>query len=61
MRRRREEKRPALIVRFVRWLGWEPGRVAREILEWVEVLAVAGFLAYLVMSFVTVRMHVPTG
>jgi len=32
-----------------------------EVLEWVEVLAVAGFLAFLVMSFITVRMHVPTG
>jgi signal peptidase I len=32
-----------------------------EILEWVEVLIVAGALAALVMTFVTVRMHVPTG
>ncbi len=32
-----------------------------EVLEWIEVLAVAGLLAFLVMSFVTVRMHVPTG
>jgi len=31
-----------------------------EVLEWVEVLAVAGVLAVVVMSFVTVRMHVPT-
>jgi len=33
----------------------------REVLEWVEVLAVAGALAAVIMSFVTVRMHVPTG
>ncbi len=32
-----------------------------EVLEWIEVLAVAGLLVFLVMSFVTVRMHVPTG
>jgi len=31
-----------------------------EVLEWIEVLAVALVLAVLVMSFVTVRMHVPT-
>ena len=31
-----------------------------EVLEWIEVLAIAGVLAVLVMSFVTVRMHVPT-
>ena len=33
----------------------------REVLEWIEVLIVAGGLAFLVMSYVTVRMHVPTG
>jgi len=31
-----------------------------EVLEWTEVLVIAGALAVLVMSFVTVRMHVPT-
>ena len=31
-----------------------------EVLEWIEILAIAGILAVLVMSFVTVRMHVPT-
>lgn len=31
-----------------------------EVLEWIEVLAIAGVLAVLIMSFVTVRMHVPT-
>jgi len=33
----------------------------REILEWTEVLAVAGALAAVIMLFITVRMHVPTG
>ncbi len=60
-KRERKEKRPALILRLVHHWGWNPGRVAAVILEWVEVLAVAGLLAFLVMSFVTVRMHVPTG
>jgi len=32
-----------------------------EVLEWIEVFAVAGALAALIMTFVTVRMHVPTG
>ena len=59
--RRARETRPALIVRFAHRLGWRPGRIASEVLEWIEVLAVAGLLAFLVMSFVTVRMHVPTG
>ncbi len=60
MRRKKKEKKPALILRIVRRYGWNPGRVASEILEWVEVLVVAGILAFLVISFVTVRMHVPT-
>ena len=54
-------KKPAVMVRLARHLGWRPGRVMTEILEWSEVIAVAGLLAFLVMSFVTVRMHVPTG
>jgi len=33
----------------------------REVLEWLEVLVVAAGLAALIMTFVTVRMHVPTG
>lgn len=60
-RRRKKEKRPAWLLRFVWRLGWKPGRVMREVIEWVEVLAVAGALAAIIMSFVTVRMHVPTG
>ena len=59
--RRKKAKKPAVIVRLADRLGWHPGRVMTEVLEWIEVLAVAGVLAFLVMSFVTVRMHVPTG
>ena len=60
MRRKKKAKKPALILRVIRHYGFNPGRVASEILEWVEVLVVAGLLAFLVISFVTVRMHVPT-
>lgn len=62
MRRTREKKpkKPALVLRLARRLGYEPGRVMKEVLEWTEVLVVAGLLAFLIMSFVTVRMHVPT-
>jgi len=59
-KRKKKEKRPAWILRLVWRLGWKPGKVMREVLEWIEVLAVAGALAALIMSFVTVRMHVPT-
>ncbi len=58
---RKRKKRSALIVRAVRFLGWSPGRVAQSALEWAETLIVAGALAALIMTFVVVRMHVPTG
>ncbi|RLE36258.1 signal peptidase I, partial [Candidatus Acetothermia bacterium] len=50
-----------MILRLAWRLGYKPGRVMSEVLEWIEVLAVAGALAAIIMSFVTVRMHVPTG
>jgi len=61
MRRRKKEKKPALVIRVVRHFGYNPGRVMREVLEWVETGIVAGVLAFLVIEFVTVRMSVPTG
>ena len=57
---RDKEKKPAVILRFAKRLGYQPGKVMSEVLEWIEILAIAGVLAVLVMSFVTVRMHVPT-
>ena len=57
---RDREKKPAVILRMVKRLGYQPGNVMSEVLEWMEILAIAGVLAVLVMSFVTVRMHVPT-
>jgi signal peptidase I len=60
-KRSRRPKKKALILRLVHRLGWKPGRVATEALEWGETLVVAGLLAFLIMTFVTVRMFVPTG
>ncbi len=60
-RRKKKEKKPAWILRLVWRFGYKPGRVMREVLEWTEVLVVAGALAAIIMIFVTVRMHVPTG
>ncbi len=60
-KRPKKERKPAVIVRWAWKMGWQPGRVMREVLEWIEVLVVAGALAALIMTFVTVRMHVPTG
>lgn len=56
----RKPKKPALILRLAHRLGYQPGKIMKEVLEWTEVLVVAGTLAFLIMSFVTVRMHVPT-
>jgi signal peptidase I len=61
MRKPAKEKKPAMLVRLVRKWGWQPGRVMEEVLGWIETLVVAGALAAVIMTFVTVRMHVPTG
>ncbi len=55
------EKKPAAIVRLVGRLGWKPGRMMEEVLGWIETLVVAAALAAVIMTFITVRMHVPTG
>jgi signal peptidase I len=59
-KRKKKAKKPAYILRVVRHYGWNPGRIVSEILEWTEVIVVAVGLAVLIMSFITVRMHVPT-
>ena len=59
-KRKKKTKKPAYILRIARHYGWKPGRIVREILEWTEVIVVAVGLAALIMTFVTVRMHVPT-
>ncbi len=60
-KRKKKEKRPAYILRAAWHYGWKPGRVVREILEWTEVIVVAVAMAAVIMTFITVRMHVPTG
>jgi len=60
-RKGKKKKRPAVILRIANHYGWKPGRIVSEILEWAEVLVVAIGLAALIMTFITVRMHVPTG
>lgn len=60
-KRKKKNKRPAWILRLVWHYGWKPGRVVSEIFEWTEVIVVAVTLAVLIMTFITVRMHVPTG
>jgi len=62
MRRKpKKQKKPAMILRLAARWGYKPGRVMSEVLEWTEVIVVAVGLAAIIMSFVTVRMHVPTG
>ena len=61
MTRTRRPKKTPFIIRTAARLGYHPGRVMREVLEWIEVLVVAGALAAVIMSTVIVRMHVPTG
>ena len=56
-----DKKGKAYSARLLNWIGIPTNRVANYILEWVDVLVVAGLLAWLIMTFVTVRMTVPTG
>lgn len=61
VKKHKKVRKPPMIVRLaVRW-GWTPGRAMAEVLSWVETIVVAGALAAVIMTFVTVRMHVPTG
>ncbi|MFP4202629.1 MAG: signal peptidase I, partial [Candidatus Acetothermia bacterium] len=54
------EKKP-YSAKLINLFGIKTGGTVDYILEWVDVLAVAALLAWLIMSFVTVRMSVPTG
>lgn len=49
------------LARLLNRLGISTGRRAIWLLDWIQVLGVAAFLAWLTMSFVVVRMRVPTG
>ncbi len=56
----RPRKKPYL-AKLLNRLGIQTGETAEWLLDWFQVLLVAGLLAYLVMTFVVVRMRVPTG
>jgi signal peptidase I len=59
--RRRREPKPPWIVRLLRRRGVRLSRQAEWVLGWLETIVVAGGAAWLIISFVTVRMTVPTG
>jgi len=50
-----------LLSRLFNRIGIPTGRFMDGLLDWIQVLAVAAFLAWLTMSYVVVRMRVPTG
>ncbi|MFP4588340.1 MAG: signal peptidase I [Candidatus Bipolaricaulota bacterium] len=59
--RDKSQKKRAYSARLLNRLGVGTNQTVDYILEWVDVLIVAGILAWLIMTFVTVRMTVPTG
>lgn len=57
----RPARRRPFLARLLNRLGLKTGETAEWALDWLQVIVVAGLLAYLVMTFVLVRMSVPTG
>lgn len=53
--------RGPLLARLFQRVGIHLGPGATGVLEWVQILAIAGLLAWFTISFITVRMWVPTG
>jgi len=60
-RRRKREAKPPWIVRLLRRRGVRLSPRGEWALGWLETLVFAGVAAFLIISFVTVRMSVPTG
>jgi signal peptidase I len=54
-------RRKPYLARLLNRLGVRTGETAEWALDWLQVIVVAGLLAWLVMAFVVVRMRVPTG
>lgn len=54
-------RRKPYLARLLNRLGVQTGETAEWVLDWLQVIVVAGLLAWLVMTFVVVRMRVPTG
>ena len=60
-RDRNEKTKKPYSAKFLNLLGINTNKTVDYLLEWVDVLVVAALLAWLIMTFVTVRMSVPTG
>lgn len=60
-RRKDEDTKKPYSAKLLNFLGINTNKTVDYLLEWVDVLAVAALLAWLIMTFVTVRMSVPTG
>lgn len=60
-REEKKKRKKPLLARLLNKLGIPTGPVTEWIIDWVQVFIVAGFLAWFVMTFVLVRMRVPTG
>ncbi|MFB6290236.1 MAG: signal peptidase I [Candidatus Bipolaricaulia bacterium] len=60
-REKNEKTKKPYSAKLLNFLGINTSRTVDYLLEWVDVLAVAALLAWLIMTFVTVRMSVPSG
>ncbi len=60
-RRRRKEKKPPWIIRLLRRRGVRFSPRAEYWLGWAETIVEVGLIFWLTITFVTVRMTVPTG
>lgn len=58
---KKKDKKKPYSARLLNLVGISTNKTVDYVLEWVDVLAVAALFAWLIMSFVTVRMSVPTG
>jgi len=56
-----EKTKKPYSAKLINLLGINTNKTVDYLLEWVDVLVVAALLAWLIMTFVTVRMSVPTG
>ncbi len=59
-RRREKKRKPPPIVRLVRRLGWYPSPLVAYLLGWVESIAEAVVIGFLLIHFVIVHMYVPS-
>jgi signal peptidase I len=60
-RRKRKETKPPLVVRLLRRRGVTLSHRAEWLLGWAETIVEVGVAVWLIITYVTVRMTVPTG